>query len=89
VTETKAACLLASGRDEGDDARGYRGDRHSLKRDLARALYDSVEEAFAAEEDVLRALDLNDLHAAGCAHIGKVACIGNDLLFGLELILYA
>ena len=52
---------------------GRVGNRHGLHNDVTRAAHDGVEQPFAAEQNIFRALDALQLHRAGGVHRGKIA----------------
>ena len=52
-----------------------RANRHALKNDSAGAFHSGVEEAFTAEEHVLKSFDGTDFHGAALAHGRQIACI--------------
>ena len=47
---------------------------------------DGMEQAFAAEDDVLDAFDGLDVHGAGCVHGGQGTGVDDDLLSGRQVI---
>lgn len=55
---------------------------------MARAGQDGVEKPLASEEDVLRAVDLLNVHGAASAHGREVPGVHDELLPGAQLVLH-
>lgn len=79
---------ITAGGDIGTDGVGHIIDGHGLQPHPAGAGEDGVEEALAAEEDVLGALHLLDVHVDTWLEAGHIARIHHDALTGLELVFH-
>ena len=79
LTRSQRCRLLSRHCERGQRLRDL-GDRHGLQRDFARAGDHGVEQTFAAEHDVLHALDGDDVDGAGGAHVSDVAGVRDELL---------
>ena len=79
---------ITAGGDIGTDGVGHIINGHGLQPHTAGAGEDGVEQALAAEEDVLGALHLLDVHVDTGLEAGHITGIHDDALTGLEDVLH-